>query len=81
MEASKELHSESKTLEAVEEAEAEAEIKSLVKGEAEEVEAEAEIKSLAKGEVEDTPKFPTQQEPLTTSWVELAKKEDPLRLM
>jgi hypothetical protein len=79
MKASKEPRSKSKTLEAEEEAEAKAEIKSPAKGEAEEAEVEAEIKSPAKGEAEDTPKSPTQQETLTPSWANLAEKEDPLR--
>jgi hypothetical protein len=76
---SKEPRSESKTLEAEEEAEVEAKIKPPAKGEAEEAEAQAEIKSPAKGEAEDTPKSPTQQESLTASWADLAEKEDPLR--
>jgi hypothetical protein len=48
---------------------------------AEEEEAEDEIKPPAKGEVEDSPKLPTQQDPLASSWEDLADKEDALGLM
>jgi hypothetical protein len=65
-------------VEVEEEVEAEDKIKSLAKREVEEAEAKAEIESPAKGEAEDTPKSPTQQEHLTTSWADLFEKEDPL---
>ena len=45
---------------------------------AEEAEAEDEIKPPTKGEAEDSPKLPTQQDPLASSWADLADKEDAL---
>jgi hypothetical protein len=46
--------------------------------EAEEAEVEDEIKPPSKGEAEDSPKSPTQQDPLASSWADLADKEEAL---